>query len=591
MSNSIQTSIYKLRQEIAVMDSIGKLQKKEIDFSFLESQLKISGYNSQKLKSNFSKTYEFSLFHKQWPNQIKWKDFIEDIVENDQDIIKKNVSINEGFVLFIKKKKGKNIYAITGSFGHTEIQSYIDYQFGLNILSRLITSEAKVIKSAKERNFVGGVLGTVKYFRGEFNLNENESFGNYYQELRTSIDKITLKNVFKFKDDEIKKGGLCDAKSSFTIRKPISLNRAIEIIDALQGLLQKKSSNDLNLIKRLDKSDKALIETLDNEVEKKLFEIFNGRIDDVNFEICHKYFDKYYEANLYQIEFRDKRKTISEDLEECLNFLDVVNLYKNNSVTLSNKEELKSLIDNTRIHSSDGSNVITQGFLYDHLCTEISFNHKSYFLFNQEWYLIKPDFQKILNEQCQDFINQNSLNGLLKKWNSTQSENSFNSSHIGDVDTLVFDKITPENIEVCDILKWDKDKVYFIHIKEGFNNEMRNLGRQVHISARRIVQDLKTGKKFLAELYDVLKNSTGTSSYSIAVKKQLAGINKKDFLLIFDKRELVFVIAVLDSSIVSSRTFSDITKFNSNIAKFCLQQLRQEMRLLDIELKILQIEK
>lgn len=276
---------------------------------------------------------------------------------------------------------------------------------------------------------------------------------------------------------------------------------------------------------------------------------------------------------------------------ECNCFTDIVSVYKNAGCAVSDFKEFQSLIEGTRISSFDeNGEKMTDASLGDHLCAEIRFNKRSYFLFNQEWYLIKPDFETTLNKQCQEFINTNQKKGLLKKW-KTGSENDFNSSHIGDKDTLVFDKITPENIEACDVLKWTDEEVFFIHIKKGFNNEMRNLGRQVQIAARRINEDLKTDKKFLGKLYDDLANINATTKYFKNAKAQLSRITKSEFLNLFENRKLTFVVAILDSSTKGKRDFTDITKYDSNIAKFCLQQLRQEMRNLDIELMIVDIEK
>jgi hypothetical protein len=120
---------------------------------------------------------------------------------------------------------------------------------------------------------------------------------------------------------------------------------------------------------------------------------------------------------------------------------------------------------------------------------------------------------------------------------------------------------------------------------------MRNLGRQIHISAKRVLQDLKSNKEILSELYIKLSKMTPKTDYFLKAQKQLSDISKKDFLKLFDKRKIIFVLAVLDSGRNSSRNFSKISDFKSNIAKFCLQQLTQEMRLLDVELKVLEIEK
>jgi len=596
MAGAIQTSIYKLRPSIAVMDSTNTLVIMDIDFTFLESEFTKQGYEPQKLKAIKKKGHNFRLFYNTWSTSIKWKEFIAEIAHPEEDILKTNDSLNEGFILLIsvQKRNKEELYAITGGFGHIQLQSYIDYQFGLNILSRLIQNQDKVLKAAKERNFVGGVLGSVKYFRGDYNLNENESFGNYYQELRAKLDKPILKNIFKFTDDELKRGGLCDAKSSFTIRKPMTFEKAIEIVNIIDDLIRKPAIVDLNLIKRLDKSDKALIDKLERELDAELFTIYKGKISEVNVEICHRIFDRYYDAVEFEIYFSIGRKYYSKRIPACACLYDVLDQYKNAGIRLKTHDEVKELLRDTRITAFDERGYqLTSGRLVDHICAELKLGQRSYFLFNQEWYLVKKEFAKILNNQCNEFLSTNLISSsFLKKWNSpAESENDFNAKHLGEKDTLVFDKVTPENIEACDILKWSAKEIYFIHVKEGFNNEMRNLGRQVQISARRIGQDLKTGREFLGKLYDTLAKKDAKSAYFKNAQSELLKITKAQFLELFDNRKPVFVLAVLDSSNKNKRSFADITKYNSNIAKFCLHQLSQEMRLLNMELKVLEVQK
>jgi uncharacterized protein (TIGR04141 family) len=595
MADAIQTSIYKLRPSIAVIDSKNKLVSNDIDLDYLEDEFKKHGYQPQKLMPIRKPGHDFRLFYNTWNAPVKWKEFIAEIVQAGEDILNANISVNEGFILLvsIRKRNKKELYAITGGFGHIELQSYIDYQFGLNILSRLIQSQDKVLKAAKERNFVGGVLGSVKYFRGDYNLNENESFGNYYQELRAKLEKTILKSIFKFTDDELKRGGLCDAKSSFTIRKPLTFDRAIEVVDILDNLIRKRAIVDLNLIKKLDKSDKALIGKLDKELDKELFSIYKGNISDVNVEICHRIFDRYYDASEFELSFPVGKKSRTERIPACGCLHDILDGYTNADIRLKTHDDVKKLLDNSRITSfGDDGKQLTTGRLVDHICAELRFNNRSYFLFNQEWYLVKKEFASILNKQCKEFINAHLLpSSLLKKWHSlTESENDFNAKHLGDKDTLVFDKVTPENIEACDILKWNAKEVYFIHVKKGFNNEMRNLGRQVHISARRVVQDLKSGKGFLGKLYDELLNKSATTTYFKNAQFELKKHTKHQFLKIFENRKPVFVLAILDSSKKGKRSLADITNYNSNIAKFCLHQLSQEMRLLDTDLKVLEVQ-
>ncbi|CAG4995604.1 hypothetical protein DYBT9275_01678 [Dyadobacter sp. CECT 9275] len=237
MAETIQTAIFKLRQKIDEKDDNGSLKSRIVDLDYLQKSFYSNGYRLQKLKADFSAKYEFRLFYKRWATTVQWKQFLDVIVEPGEDILKNESSFNEGYILLIKNKKAKSdIYSITGGFGHMQLQDFCDYQFGLDIISRLIKTNDKVLRAAKERNFVGGVLGSVKFFRGEYNLNENESFGSFYQELKATLSNTVLKDTFKFSDEELRSGNLCEAKSSFALKKSIKLEKAVELVGVLEML-------------------------------------------------------------------------------------------------------------------------------------------------------------------------------------------------------------------------------------------------------------------------------------------------------------------------------------------------------------------
>jgi len=179
----------------------------------------------------------------------------------------------------------------------------------------------------------------------------------------------------------------------------------------------------------------------------------------------------------------------------------------------------------------------------------------------------------------------------VNKWLANHTdENKYNASYIGQANTLVFDKITPANIEVCDIVKWDNNNIYLYHVKKGFDNSMRDLCNQVLISARKVVEDSKIKYEFIGQLYDKLANSNGNSTYIKNAKKQLNTITRQQFIDLFSERKIVFILAVMDTSRAGTRTLiNHITDFDSNIAKFSLNELAKSMRNLDAAFQVLQL--
>ena len=591
MSDKLQLGIYRLKEEVIELKQ-GKLPLKVIiDIQYLQKLFKTKDYKEQVIQANLSNDFNIYLFFKRTPSYIRWKEFIENIADTNAAILKHKKTNNESYVLLCENKTTKKIYATTGGFGHTALQGIVEGDFGLEILSRLMKAEDKTLRSTKEKNLTGGILGEVKFFRNDYNLNENENFGNFYQELHSSLNKSLLIQTFGFSQADIDSDCLCVAKNSFTIKKSIDFQQLLGIIEKSENLINTvQPVVEINGVKKLTKAHKALIADLNNELDNSIIKSYSGNQVDISIELCHKDFDKYLHADNFVLDFKINGSTKNFEFDEPLkNISKVIEYVKKEKSDLSDKKLLQ-LIGNCHITSKNNSGDIqTEDLIRNHFYTEVAYKGKSYFLSDSDWFEIKASFTNKLNEQCQDFINENTSSIKLSTWNyPTEKENDFNAKHIGKNEFLVFDKFTPENIEACDILHWDANNIYFIHAKKGFDNSMRDLSHQVYIAARRVKEDFKTGYKFIEELYDTVKNSTGTSTYSTNARNQLNSIAKNNFVDLFKTRKPVFVLAVKDTA-TTTRNLNKIEDFNSNIAKFSLHELVKNMRNLAIDFEICEL--
>jgi hypothetical protein len=66
-------------------------------------------------------------------------------------------------------------------------------------------------------------------------------------------------------------------------------------------------------------------------------------------------------------------------------------------------------------------------------------------------------------------------------------------------------------------------------------------------------------------------------------------LSEEAFVDLFNKK-IVYVLAVLDTASVQ-RDIKDMKSFNSNIAKFSLQELSKQMRMQDLDFSITQIKR
>lgn len=597
MAEKMQVTIYKIDNENTIFDDT----KNIIDP--LRKRIIKNGYKRQTLKTNLKAGYTIELLYSSYPSNPKWKDFFVGVAEKEQPILKISKGRNESFIMLIYNETTENLYAITGGTGYHQIQEYIEDDFGVDIISRIISKDAKTIKSVKEMSIMGGVLGQTKYFRKDYNLIENDSFGKIYQELKSGITKNSLRKYFGFSTEDLKKNSSCIAKSSFKISKAIDFNQLFKIIEGCEDIYNDKNLKQvqINNVNKIDRRNKDLIQKLKNELLHQLWLRFNGEDNYIDFDLCHKDYDKYLTASYYVVKKNYSKNSFFDDetIEELYNVDQILDKLHQLEI-YEDENAFKELIPNLKIFSyvdEDQTNSETNGFLIQHLFGDVQFIDDKYFFIDNQWYIIHDSFIDELNTSCQHFVKENNINGLDKfKWDyfAEESENDYNAKYIANDPAadkvIVLDKITPDYIEPCDILMWDDDKIYFYHVKAGFNNTMRDLCSQVFISANKIKQDVNSGYNYIGMIYDNLKKKKNSSdSYFKKAGNQIANISKEDFIDLFRNRIPVFVLSVLDTNKAERDIINNISTFRSNIAKFSLQDLFKVMKGIDVELKITQI--
>lgn len=577
--NTWQVGVYlvhdtnKLTKEIyTLLDDSAKAYE-EKQKTLLEKLLVVESnpkYESQKLHDQVKNKFDQYLFYRKHPKAIpEWKDFFELFVRDGEKIKAQLTNMNESFVLFLYHRDNKKLYAICGGYGSFTIQNHVQDDFGINILIRIVNHKGeKILKHAKEFGVTGGIIGVAKYFRQNYNFYENKNFGNIYREISASIDQDTAKELGLVTD----KTKQCIVKNSFKINQAVTYEGMINIVDKLDSILKKDANFSINDIKKLDiKKDEALINSLEKKVLNELWSNrTNTRVLEEHLDFIHKDFEKFILAKSFKV-----AKLTYEDKDTL--FTEVIS---RTSIHSENEDIFIKNIKRTQICSLDENNEeLTEGSIFNHLVYELSHKEKSYFLINGDYYQITANFKNSLNESCKDFIKNNYDSGLTKQWGLCK-EGEYNLLYKGEYNTIVLDTVTPENIEACDILKYDESSVYFYHVKEGFNGSMRDLTNQVFIAASRIQEDLKSGTyTYLKSIYKKMQNMD-------QYKNQISP--EENFLSIFRNKKLYFVLAVKDAG-DTNRKLVNIESFSSNIAKFSLNELIQKMNNLGVNFKIAQI--
>lgn len=563
----------------------------EKSFEDLDAHILAQGYAKQNLKTDNVEGFRAAIFHANKPiKKPKWKSFVSELVADGEDALKNFYNKTESFVLLLAD--AEHTYAVTGGNGYFAVQEYMCPDFGIDVFSRITKKEQKNLAATREKSLTGSVLALSQNFRNRFNLFENDSFGKIYQEVKANLDKDVLVNKLGFSDEDIKKEHLCIAKSSFRINKPVSLQELIKLINGCKDILENMPAVAINQVEKLSKKkNQSLINHLEDVLHEQLWQRYQDSDgnETVDFDLCPAEVEDYLTSSGYVVQkFSTKKKKRSlynifddEYVFPVLQSIDTLfEKIRSTESAPGNKDDFIKLINGIYISSlDDDGNFVTSGGLYSHLLGDVPGpDNKRYFYVEKVWYLIKDDFIKNLNSSCKHFIQKSQYSGLNKAWNyPSLSEGDYNESYIGEDCTIVLDRVITEGIELCDILKWDDNTVYLIHVKAKFGNTMRDLCSQVSIASKRIIDDESTGWKFIEKVYDNMKQKKGSAEgYFNKVGKQSDIYPKDNFCNLFKNKRITFVLAVLDAN-TNERSIEEIEKFRSNIAKYSLQELAKKM--------------
>jgi uncharacterized protein (TIGR04141 family) len=536
---------------------------------------------------------QVKIFHAVKTNPPKWQGFFRNVVKKGENLMSRR-NTDSSFILFIGYKT--MLFGVSGGHGNFALPRFAVANFGMEVLMRLIKIDHKVIKSLQDRGLTGNILGQTRYYRGDQQFSDEDQFGKVYKEVKVDLNREIMINIFGFHKDDLKRRASgCLAKDSFKISKSIDFNTLLKIVGKIEAVLQRERNFSLNkaiLISRRIEKDKELIGKLEEQLIAELYmHVKEGSMPNVDF--CNKNFEAFLGASAYVVRRRGKIIKEFDDLislKELIEYFRVEGLlllesadYFNNSFCLAMLESLDD--DGVRL---------TNGTILDHIHGELLYEGKTFFVIDGEWYMISPDFITDLNKDCKETLDQIWEDKLLPVgFDRTRRERDYNGKYIGKPDTLVFDTITPDNIEFCDILKFDENEIYLIHVKKGFDNSIRELASQVFLSAKRVQRSKKSDYKYFDDVEQRAKN--GRNSPDLFLQK----IGRQSFprhglsSLFSAKRDhqLVFCLAFVDMAKKARSLKDNIGLFESNIAKQSILELRKGLSSLNFRFRIIQIQK
>lgn len=565
-SEQIQFSIYK----IDIEKTLEELNLKEgLDITDICN--KIITYIKNYVKKGPDKivivSYEdFKLIYIKSTRIPIWKNIIEgmisegEIIEDDNKIGKMK-NENTSYILFYIVEN--NIYAMTGGRGSNYVSKFIEKNFGLYLIPKLVDKNNPVIKKVVENNLTGNNLSTQRITKNITSISMEESLGSIYRELSIQISREIAKE-FGIKEDEGERTIGVSSGDSIIIRKSMSIEELKVILEKLNKIQKKKDKFILNYFVPVRK--KRIKESTLKELMIRMIKEGNFR----NFEILSDSIEEYYFSSYeYKLESEGReilKKQTPIKMEDIVTFLkqEREDLYINKINEILTKCEIETI-------DSNGKTIIPKTKIYNLINRCIEDDKGCYYLINGTWYVFEEYYFRMLTSQYQDLFSENEeiskkialKYGLTKK---CKNEDDYNDMFINDSNVIKGHKNLIFQIELADLIYWDEDNLYLMCNKGTFNGEhVRDLQNQIYTSSK-MLQSIKINDRArLEEYYEKL---------NINEKEK---ISKANFLKLFNKN-ICFVAGF-------SSGFKKNTR--SPYAKYLLVDLKRKLKNLNYELVIL----
>lgn len=568
----------------------------KIDRSLFDSKLsnadiikeitsKADGFKEEKqLAVSIQNGFSISMYylHKD-VSYSKWESFFSTILKDPNDTFNANPTNKFlgkylSFVCFFEK--AKDIFALCMGKGYIAIEQYIENDFGFNLLTRLIKPESNFLRQLSANNLSGGTFEDASFFRSTESFISQDDFGKIFKQAISELDKEALKKLGIDLTDLEKAN--CLAKSSFMLKTGITLDQITKkILPALIKIFKNSTGQNfqINKVKVISKYHRLYPDLVKTLVEKMRtdflsFDFFSPE-DTLDFFMAEKYSITKYSKPKFFTKGDDDLTNLAnvKKLLEEEGYLD----FKDATTFTTDIEHIK-----VNAHDNNDDTVLRRSFsLVRGLHGEIEYKGNRYFWMNGKFWQIDKQFLDYFSDKVFASINEEAYRKLAHtipfiKYDLTkdQLEDSYNSAQGKLANFINLDKKIPDNVELCDLLYETSDTIYLIHIKRGFERDIRVLTSQILTAARFLYED-RNKDKYINKLF-------------VHGKGEPITISKAKFLKKFKKKTIFVFGFVHDKDIFNKAEFS---KLNSNIAKLELFELLKDFKKFNppYDIKIIQL--
>lgn len=535
-------------------------------------------------KLHYSDIELFFYLFKERDRVSSWKDFLpEEITENHDFKL-----ISTSFVLF--SVLDDQIYALIGGKGISVIKRFYNQSFGIELLSKITEPQNDIVHKLVGRSIIGKLTTEQKTYRNQQKLADALEIGTVPKEIFITLRKEVKDSLFDFLEFTDDEEVILHSSSSFHLNKSLDFEETINVLKRLHHINVNATTAAISRFEKVVDDDfcqKELLPTLLSDLRDDAANLWSNNYNEYNsldYDFAHP--DKYIpfiEAERYEAYLKGEREPFYINTSRTPIYMDVLKEVYGMVTDETDFYEFNTILLGVRIKSFTGEIKKSEAMFINHVSCEIEHSGKSYFQIDNAWYEVKGNFIDTINNECEALLSANlwKSNFMDLKWDlEIEHEGNYNEKYLKKDNTIVLDKVLSQNIELCDILHFDENNLYLIHVKKGFDAKMRDLTNQISVASTRLWNDLKSDKEFISGLYQSFVNSDNfKDSYT-----------EEFFFSLFEK-EINFILAFCNERKRFDKVLGNVKEFDSNIAKFSLIQHVKEMNSTNYPVRVVEIEK
>lgn len=532
------------------------------------------GYELQELKPGLNTgAFSIRLYFRGDDNyQSQFSSFCKSFVAENQKAVT-FYPRSASSVLFIWNDK--HIYAVTTGQGYRMVEDYAVPKFGL-ILASCFNEDFKV--TSLDANAMASVVHSSKtIYSKEVDFVDVDALDTIFKEVTGRLkDKKKVQEFLGLKGTSKRDAVKVSAKNSVQFSSALSFNGLLHLLEEIEKLGFDGRQEHFNLIAPISpKKHKAIITANNNAVIEAMYvAIQSGR--EIPFDLFHKNTSSYIEADRYEI-YDPGSNVIYATFDDHAADGAIWDAYK---AFLGGKPDTVAAFHFFAISSmlrsfEDDGVPSTDDNLLKHISGEIQVSGKNYYIFYGEYYYLNKAYTDRLNKSLKEKLRKEFYTTEMRTaWPVGRNEDWFNEQASTCEGYIHMHRVLIDNIEFADLLKYEKDTITVVHVKDGFNCDMRALDRQVELSVKKIM-DIKhnNNELYMRELYQ--KASDHRTGLNIASTFR----SVDEFLDCMKNKPVRYVIAIRPAD-------KDLLANTSNIAKHCLNALIFRCFQQGIELKI-----